>query len=659
LILNNPDFQRWHGNQQSRLLWITGDPGKGKTMLLCGIINELSKSITKTDQLSYFFCQATDSKINNAIAVLRGLLYLVVNQQPCFVSYIQRKYDHAGKALFEDANAWVALSEIFKNILQDPSLNSTYFIVDALDECVTDLPKLLDFISLMSSISSRAKWIVSSRNEAHIEHKLRLDDSGNRLSLELNENAEQVSHAVNAYIDHCISKLTEIQHDEFLRDSVRAKMRRKANGTFLWVSLVIKELQDVMVWDVLEVLDEVPTGLKEVYHRMMKQIKQLGRQDPERCRQILATIIATYRPLHLQELSVLSGLPSRPHNVNQTTATIVRMCGSFLTIWEDNVYIIHQSARDFLSEEARYDLFPCGIGDVHYSIFSKSLQVMSNSLGRDMYKLRAPDYPAEQVKYPDPDPLAVSRYSCVYWVDHLHDANIANYSIYTNILKFFLFWFKILGLSEGTSLVGLLNKYSRFQDDLRDDGTVHIFLKKKYLYWLEALSLCKSMSKGVMLMAKLEILVQVIYKLFMIYKKHANVTKGRTDASALSELVRDARRFVLSHKWAIENYPLQAYTSALLFSPTRSLMRGFFKGEEPDWVTIKPARENWSPCLQTLEGHSGEVRSVAFSHDSAWLASASSDRTIKIWDARSGECVQTIEGHREWVHSIAFSQDSA
>ncbi|KAH9203118.1 WD40-repeat-containing domain protein, partial [Leptodontidium sp. 2 PMI_412] len=46
-------------------------------------------------------------------------------------------------------------------------------------------------------------------------------------------------------------------------------------------------------------------------------------------------------------------------------------------------------------------------------------------------------------------------------------------------------------------------------------------------------------------------------------------------------------------------------------------------------------------CLQTLEGHSNQVHSVAFSHDSAQLATASADRTIKIWDASSGACLQT------------------
>ena len=113
-------------------------------MLLCGIVNEMSPSTRLGDEkattlLSYFFCQATDSRINNAAAVLRGLIYLLIDQQPSLVSHVQKKYDHAGKALFEDANAWVALSEIFTSILQDLSLKSTYLIVDTLDECETDL----------------------------------------------------------------------------------------------------------------------------------------------------------------------------------------------------------------------------------------------------------------------------------------------------------------------------------------------------------------------------------------------------------------------------------------------------------------------------------------------------------------------------------------
>ncbi|KAF2726392.1 hypothetical protein EJ04DRAFT_397144, partial [Polyplosphaeria fusca] len=85
---------------------------------------------------------------------------------------------------------------------------------------------------------------------------------------------------------------------------------------------------------------------------------------------------------------------------------------------------------------------------------------------------------------------------------------------------------------------------------------------------------------------------------------------------------RDARRFIMYHKSAIESSPLQAY-GALLFSPTRSVIRTLFKDEEPQDIVIKPGmQERWGSCLQTLEGHSSPVYSVAFSHDSTRLASA-------------------------------------
>jgi hypothetical protein len=78
---------------------------------------------------------------------------------------------------------------------------------------------------------------------------------------------------------------------------------------------------------------------------------------------------------------------------------------------------------------------------------------------------------------PDPDPLATARYLCIYWVDHLCD-------------------------SKPESLASSI-------DDLQVLDAVDEFLRRKYLYWLEGLSLCKSIGKGVVLIERLWSLVQV------------------------------------------------------------------------------------------------------------------------------------------------------
>jgi hypothetical protein len=66
-ILDIADFRRWRHDRESRLLWIKGKPSKGKTMLLCDIVDELETS--NAGKLAYFLCQGTDARINNVVGV--------------------------------------------------------------------------------------------------------------------------------------------------------------------------------------------------------------------------------------------------------------------------------------------------------------------------------------------------------------------------------------------------------------------------------------------------------------------------------------------------------------------------------------------------------------------------------------------------------------
>jgi hypothetical protein len=62
--------------------------------------------------------------------------------------------------------------------------------------------------------------------------------------------------------------------------------------------------------------------------------------------------------------------------------------------------------------------------------------------------------------------------------------------------------------------------------------------------------------------------------------------------------------------------PLQAYCSALLFSPKASIVKQLFWDQVPVWIKRSPdVQEEWNAFLQTLEGHLELVNGVAFSPD--------------------------------------------
>ncbi|UKZ80133.1 hypothetical protein TrVFT333_007898 [Trichoderma virens FT-333] len=304
-------------------------------MLLCGIIDELEKE---------------NRLLSNTAAVLRGLIYLLVVQQPSLISHVREKHDYAGKQLFEDGNAWEALSKILAAMLNDPILDGVILVVDALDKCEPRREQLLDFIMK----PSRVKWVVSNRNWQDIKEKLGRTKQKVRLQLELNQ--DSISKAVDKYIGRKVEELAGLKnYDKETRDAVKYHLTSDADGTFLW-------------------LKSFPPGFDLLYMRMMEQMS--NSDDADICKEILAIASVVYRPITRKELKVL--IESLEGDDYNDLPEIINACGSFLTLREGFIYFVHQLAKDFLLSKALDQIPPLGAAHQHHAIFLRVVGVEQN-----------------------------------------------------------------------------------------------------------------------------------------------------------------------------------------------------------------------------------------------------------------------------------------
>ncbi|RKL38054.1 hypothetical protein BFJ72_g7516 [Fusarium proliferatum] len=565
-----------------------------------------------------FFCQATRNHQNSATAVLRGIIWSLAHQHPALVSHVRSEFDSAGEQAFNGPNNWEILSSILRRMVSDSSSrvpDGTTIVIDALDECTKDNKKLLDLIvHFCASKESRVRWIVSSRNWVEFQDafvKKVVASQQVIVSLEDNEEAEEsINNAVDAFIEYKVGELERIKETK-LEAEVHIILAEKSSSTFLWVALACQRLlsSDIDDWQIFDTLKGFPSSLKELYRRMLQEVKDSGHAS--QCRDILAVATLVHRPLSLRELSSSAQSLSQHSSRLDALKKQVLRCKGFLVVTDDVVSFMHQSAKDFLLEDmlAREFIWEAekeeklseSILRGHHTILMAMLETMKKTLKYDIYDLKKPGADVLYLDRKGRSYLDIRRQNCVC--------------------------------------------YPRIPQNIST-----LLARGLFATWKGADCTGHSKAEGSSGMSPF----------YMLCVPVLTESQIGTEYHKLISVLRDVNRFALYFKGAIEQFPLQIYVSGLLFCPRTSLARQAFIQHTPEtsWLNL-PISEDWDACVQTLEGHKSTVSNIAFSGNGQWLASTSHDCTIRIWDVATGVCLQIIHSTYVEVHAVAFSSDSS
>jgi hypothetical protein len=186
----------------------------------------------------------------------------------------------------------------------------SFLLIDALDECNpgAERDQLLSLILKHNKSSSKAKWLIASRN--HPDIKLWLESESRMLNLELNE--QHISNAVAVFIEQKISDLGKTKkYSPDLQEMVKKALMAKADSTFLWVAWACKSLLDIKITrrTTLSALENLPTGLEALYARMLQHVFQGEDEDKAFCLRILRSVSLAHRPSSQEELITTADLP--------------------------------------------------------------------------------------------------------------------------------------------------------------------------------------------------------------------------------------------------------------------------------------------------------------------------------------------------------------
>ncbi|KAG9014188.1 hypothetical protein FRB90_005554 [Tulasnella sp. 427] len=691
-----------------RVMWIGGMAGRGKSTIASTVVHNW-----KARGSCAIFHFRRGQTVLNARVVCSLARQLGNSLDPAIrkavVDTVRQNRDIADKCLEEQFETLLvgSLSKL------DDHSHPIILVIDALDESDNDkeATKLIQFINeFSSSLSRNVKFLLTCRKEGFIPHKL---ESRGWYKEDLDVSVD-VSNDIETLVQE---KCKEIRNEHRLLESWPrfedvARLVEMSKGLFQWARTAINYIRDGSPVHRLQRLLNHPerwSGLDDLYHQILEKAFHDVELDLERrhlLHSLLGTLVVAPVPVHLESLAGLfeshgfleGSDPSAIMDVlrNDILANLTSLI--FIPTYPDKpLELMHASIGDLLTNETRCSQRPYHIDSyqLHRQLAGVCLRQMVKSL-KSTCSFSATFEPDQMVpgntKQEATGPV---RYSCLAWSTHLTKAfqRSSDPALPTAIMTDFGIFSrqKLLLWLEVISLIGAI------PEALRMAREVH--------RWLLNIEDCEELKNQTSLWHDTQRFVsmfaepiaygpQHMYasalpscptrtKLGKYYARHATVKTIQGAkvvwSSALwtryaGEGVRETRFSpngqriavltwkglhirersagdMIGRRWDI---PAKGGELPVVFSSDLSVLA---LGSEDGTIQLWDAQTGNS-IGQSLEGHSGPIRSISFSPDGTALASGSDNSTIRLWDACTGNSVgQPLEGHSDWITSISFSPD--
>ena len=341
-FLASDEYNEWKSSNTSDLLWVSGKPGCGKSVLAAVIVADLKLELEPQSAIAYAFCRREDRSSQSPAAILGSLASQISQQQDGINSEIEKEFS-SSKHGEEPSQRTIRM--LMRSVLSYST--KLFIVVDGLDECENNdqlAQDLRDFVQQNST--SAVKIIILSRHEYLLEECFK---PYRRIQPDLGANEIDLK----AYIESLFPDDSEAN----VNQEIRKECVAKADGMFLWVKLLWKSLQKPLnSKQKLKRIKDTPAGLKNMYDRILKDI--WDQDEDVRSIAFLVLMWTTHarRPLRrfemLEAVADYSEANSLAEAFKHTNPEhLVAICANLVFIDQAGRFrLCHESVRGYLDD---------------------------------------------------------------------------------------------------------------------------------------------------------------------------------------------------------------------------------------------------------------------------------------------------------------------